>query len=53
MSGNNQGWFQCSQCGHGHIVYKWQFEGGDYILPKQAATKKELPNKFNSALITF
>ena len=30
MSDSNQGWFQCSQCGHGHIVYKWQFEVGDY-----------------------
>lgn len=30
MSDSKQGWFQCIQCGHGHVVHKWQFEAGDH-----------------------
>lgn len=27
----NQGWFQCSQCGYGHGLERWQVECGDYV----------------------
>jgi hypothetical protein len=28
---NQQGWFQCTQCGHGHWVQRWEVEIGDYV----------------------
>ena len=24
------GWLQCSECGHGHSVERWQVDSGDY-----------------------
>jgi len=27
---NVSGWLQCSQCGHGHSVERWEVECGDY-----------------------
>ena len=30
-SENQQGWFQCTQCGHGHWVQRWEVEIGDYV----------------------
>jgi hypothetical protein len=28
---SERGWFQCSQCGHGHGLERWQVECGDYV----------------------
>ena len=27
----NAGWLQCTQCGHGHAVERWEVECGDYV----------------------
>jgi len=29
MSDSEQGWLQCSQCGNGFWVRRWEFEVGD------------------------
>lgn len=25
------GWFQCSQCGNGFEIHRWEMEAGDYV----------------------